>query len=169
MVTGVSEGVATITAQDATNPGLFGHSYVTVKPSSPPKDTGMQLGYDAIHSGNYTPVAGATGTTVSQCWTATASQFQTGDIFCNVVVSNGVVYLGSAYTQDLNGNVYALNATTGALIWSYNVGGSVQEIAVGNGKVYAVQWLDGAAFDILYALNATTGSLDWTYQAGDSW
>ena len=35
VVTGVSAGVATITAQDTTNPDLFGHSYVTVKPSSP--------------------------------------------------------------------------------------------------------------------------------------
>jgi outer membrane protein assembly factor BamB len=47
-------------------------------------------------------------------------------------VANGVVYVGS-----LNQKVYALNARTGANLWSYGTGGQVYSSpAVANGMVY---------------------------------
>ena len=47
-------------------------------------------------------------------------------------VANGVVYVGSD-----DNNVYALNATTGAKLWSYTTGGDVvSSPAVVNGVVY---------------------------------
>jgi outer membrane protein assembly factor BamB len=47
-------------------------------------------------------------------------------------VANGVVYAGS-----LNGNVYAVNAKTGARLWSYATGRFVQSSpTVANGAVY---------------------------------
>ena len=47
-------------------------------------------------------------------------------------VANGVVYVGSA-----DHNVYALNAGTGAKLWSYTAGGvSDSSPAVANGVVY---------------------------------
>ena len=47
-------------------------------------------------------------------------------------VANGVVYVGSN-----DGNVYALNASTGAMLWSYTTGGGVYSSpAVANGVVY---------------------------------
>ena len=46
--------------------------------------------------------------------------------------ANGVVYVGSN-----DGNVYALNVTTGALLWSYQTGNVVfSSPAVANGVVY---------------------------------
>ena len=46
-------------------------------------------------------------------------------------MANGVVYVGSG-----DGNVYALNAKTGALLWSYNTGDVCSSPAVANGVVY---------------------------------
>ena len=54
------------------------------------------------------------------------------------MVANGLIYFNAD-------QLYALNATTGALVWSYPVLG---DVATANGYVYI-----GA--DKLYALNAT--------------
>ena len=57
-------------------------------------------------------------------------------------------------------NVYALNASTGAKLWSYATGVYVQSApTVANGVVYI-------SSDKLYALNASTGALLWSYEAG---
>lgn len=74
-------------------------------------------------------------------------------------VANGVVYVGS-----IDGNVYALNARTGALVWQYPTGGYIQSSpAVANGVVYV-----GSEDGNLYALNASTGALLWQDFAGGS-
>lgn len=64
-------------------------------------------------------------------------------------VANGVVYFSSG------GKLYALNASTGALLWSAPYGGSSP--AVASGLVYV-----GSGKNV-YALNASTGALLWTY------
>jgi outer membrane protein assembly factor BamB len=71
-------------------------------------------------------------------------------------VANGVVYVGSN-----DNNLYALNATTGANLWSYTPVGSSP--AVANGVVYV-----GSNDNNLYALNATTGAKVWNYTTGGS-
>ena len=72
-------------------------------------------------------------------------------------MTNGVVYVGSE-----DNNVYALNASTGALLWSYTTGGIVVSMpAVANGVVYIT-----SADNNLYALNATTGTVVWSYNIG---
>jgi outer membrane protein assembly factor BamB len=76
-------------------------------------------------------------------------------------VVNGVVYYGSD-----NGTFYALNASTGALLWSYTTpqGNSViSSPAVMNGVVYFSSTNDGN----LYALNASTGALLWSDPIAD--
>ncbi len=72
-------------------------------------------------------------------------------------VANGVLYIGA-----LDGTVYALNASTGAKLWSYKTGGRVDSSpAVANGVVYV------GSYDYnLYALNASTGAKLWTYHTG---
>ncbi|MGC1295812.1 MAG: PQQ-binding-like beta-propeller repeat protein [Alloacidobacterium sp.] len=55
-----------------------------------------------------------------------------GDLESSPAVVNGVVYSGS-----LDGNVYGLNATTGAKLWSFAVGSFVlSSPAVASGVVY---------------------------------
>ena len=54
------------------------------------------------------------------------------DVQSSPAVVNGVVYFGG---EDYN--VYAMNASTGALLWSYKTGGGVYSSpAVANGMVY---------------------------------
>ena len=80
--------------------------------------------------------------------------FYQGDPVSSPAVVNGVVYVGS---DDFN--VYALNANTGAKLWSSATGGPVYSSpAVADGVVY-VSSNDGN----VYALNATTGATLWTY------
>ena len=75
-------------------------------------------------------------------------------------VANGVVYVGSD-----DNNVYALNASTGAKLWSYNTGGFIGDSspALANGVVYV-----GSADDNVYALNASTGATLWSYTTGSA-
>jgi outer membrane protein assembly factor BamB len=58
--------------------------------------------------------------------------------------------------------VYALNATTGGLVWKFPTSSYVvSSPAVANGVVYV-----GSEDENLYALNARTGALLWRYFAG---
>jgi glucose dehydrogenase len=79
-------------------------------------------------------------------------------VFSSPAVLNGVVYAGSD-----GSNIYALNATTGAFVWNYPTGSSVESSpAVANGVVYVGSFWDGT----VYALNATTGAFVWSYAPG---
>ena len=62
-----------------------------------------------------------------------------------------------------DGNVYALNASTGTLLWSYTHWrlAVYSSPAVANGVVYV-----GSDEDTVYALNASTGALLWSYTTG---
>ena len=74
-------------------------------------------------------------------------------------MANGVVYVRSDYPGN---KVYALNASTGALLWSYTTGGRVNSSpAVANGVVYV-----GSLDNNVYALNASTGAKLWSYTTG---
>lgn len=74
----------------------------------------------------------------------------------SAVFVNGIVYASSS-----GGNfVYALNATTGAYLWSYPIT-SYFSPTVANGVVYV-----GSEDYKLYALNATTGAYLWSYTTG---
>ena len=81
------------------------------------------------------------------------SYSNSSDYGCSgAAIANGVVYAGFG-----NGEEVALNATTGAKLWSYQSGNSVYSYpAVANGTVYF-----GSNDDNVYALNATTGAKLW--------
>jgi outer membrane protein assembly factor BamB len=68
-------------------------------------------------------------------------------------VANGVVYFNS------NNNLDALNARTGALLWSHSPGGDSSP-TVANGVVYV------GGGDNVYALEASTGATLWSYTTG---
>jgi outer membrane protein assembly factor BamB len=70
-------------------------------------------------------------------------------------VANGVVYAGST-----DGSLYALDAGTGVLLWSYATGTPVGSPAVAYGLVFF-----GGSLG-LYAANARTGELRWSYSCG---
>ncbi len=72
-------------------------------------------------------------------------------------MANGVVYVGSD-----DGNLYALNASTGALLWQYTTGGSVYSAPTVSNMVYF-----GSMDGNLYALDPGTGALVWKYTTAE--
>jgi outer membrane protein assembly factor BamB len=90
-------------------------------------------------------------------WKNTIGNFG-GAIQSSPAVVNGVIYSGSD-----GGNVYALNASTGVLLWSFSTNGYAvsSSPAVANGIVYV-----GSGDGNVYALNASTGGLLWSYGVG---
>src|SRR3990170_3186583 len=105
--------------------------------------------HDLTHTGNSQSTAPKTNQTL---W-----RFNTGGPVDSPVVSDGVVYVGS-----LDNNVYALNASNGAVVWKYTTGANVlSPAAVANGVVYV-----GSEDYNVYALNATTGAYIWSYKTG---
>lgn len=70
---------------------------------------------------------------------------------------------GEVFVATTAGVIYALNASTGMVVWQFTAAGSVASSPVvsANGLVY-----DADTTGELYALNATTGSLVWQYNLG---
>jgi outer membrane protein assembly factor BamB len=77
-----------------------------------------------------------------------------GDINSSPAVVNGVLYVASS-----DRDVYALDSSTGALLWSFDTGGDPAEAspAVVDGVVYV-----SSLSHKVFALNAATGSLLWS-------
>jgi outer membrane protein assembly factor BamB len=77
-------------------------------------------------------------------------------------LSSPAVYKGAVYFGSGDGNVYALDASTGALKWKFRTGDVVHASpAISDGLVVVGSW-DG----VLYALQAATGKVAWQFQAG---
>ncbi len=77
--------------------------------------------------------------------------------------SSAAVVSGVAYIASGDGEVYALNATTGAEVWSFRptpFPAFVGSPAVSSGVVY------DANYGTVYALNAATGAELWSYNLG---
>jgi outer membrane protein assembly factor BamB len=72
--------------------------------------------------------------------------------------ANGVVYIGSP-----DHNLYAVNATTGKVLWKYETGDAINfsSPAVANGIVYI-----GSDDKSLHAVDAATGTGLWKYATG---
>jgi outer membrane protein assembly factor BamB len=124
-----------------------------IKVNGSPDINAAMFHYDANRTGDYSPVAGTTGTSVSLLW-----QYPTyGWVSSSPTVANGVVYVGSD-----DDNIYALGAINGTVLWSYSTGGSVgSSPAVANGIVYAE---DTAPQYTIYALDASNGTELWSQE-----
>ncbi len=73
-------------------------------------------------------------------------------------VWNGMVYFGSG-----DGNVYALNALSGAMQWKFQTGDVVHASpAIAAGKLYIGSW-----DSYFYALDANTGKQVWRFKTGE--
>jgi outer membrane protein assembly factor BamB len=74
------------------------------------------------------------------------------------VVSAGAVYFGSG-----DGNIYALDANTGALKWKFHTGDVVHASpAIANGTVFVGSW-----DSFFYAIDAATGKEKWRFKTGE--
>ena len=73
-------------------------------------------------------------------------------------LSNGAVYFGSG-----DGNIYALDAQTGAPKWKFHTGDVVHASpAIVDGKLYIGSW-----DSFFYALDAATGKELWRFKTGE--
>jgi len=81
------------------------------------------------------------------------------DVFLSSpVVADGAVFIGSG-----DGNVYALDAASGALRWKFHTGNVVHASpAVAAGTLYVGSW-----DSYFYAVDAATGKERWRFKTGD--
>jgi outer membrane protein assembly factor BamB len=91
------------------------------------------------------------------------------DVLSTPAIANGIVYIGSGYYTPNGGRLYAVDASTGTLLWKYDAAGllNYSSPAVANGVVYFGSTNSdrfGSTGDI-YALDEETGDLLWKYHA----
>jgi len=80
--------------------------------------------------------------------------FATGGLMTAIALDSGTVFAGG---QD--GNVYALRASDGRRLWTFNTGDRIQsKIAAADGVIYA-----GNEGGKVYALRASDGSEFWSF------
>ncbi|MGA8574310.1 MAG: PQQ-binding-like beta-propeller repeat protein [Candidatus Cybelea sp.] len=87
-----------------------------------------------------------------------------GSLAAPLVYSNGVIYVGLAggYHNRGSSGIYALNATTGSVLWAdTGIGFGGMALAVGGGNVY--DNCQGNNFDGICALSQSTGAPQWSY------
>jgi PKD repeat protein len=115
-----------------------------------PVDWWPMFHHDLTHTGYSASTAPKTNQVL---WNYTTGNY----VFSSPAVADGKIFVGSA-----DGNVYALNETTGDKIWDYTTGDWVfSSPAVSDGKVFVGSWDKN-----VYALNETTGDKIWNYTTG---
>ena len=85
--------------------------------------------------------------------------FKDGARYSSPIASNSVVYIGS-----LEGNLYALNGSTGETLWQYPAKGTIRSTPAAGEGIVCFGCSDGN----FYALDAQSGNLKWTYKIGNS-
>jgi outer membrane protein assembly factor BamB len=84
-----------------------------------------------------------------------------GTVASSPAVVDGKVFFGS-----IDGNVYCLDASTGAWIWQYPTGDEVwSSPAVADGKVFVGSGQIASGSSNVYCLGASTGAWIWNYPA----
>jgi eukaryotic-like serine/threonine-protein kinase len=88
-------------------------------------------------------------------YTVTA-QDKTQKLYTVIVSPDHFLYVGSD-----DGNLYALDAATGSLVWKFTTGGSIRSSpTLYNGLIYFL-----STDTYVYAVNAANGQIQWKYQA----
>jgi outer membrane protein assembly factor BamB len=81
----------------------------------------------------------------------------------DVYLSSPVVWHNAVYFGSSDGNVYALDAKSGALVWKFKTGDIVHASpAIADGTVFIGSW-----DSYMYALDATSGTEKWRFKTGD--
>jgi alcohol dehydrogenase (cytochrome c) len=108
-----------------------------------------------------TRITKANVATLGGAWTTHLEDGKSpGSMQATPVVVDGVMFISSGA-----GNIFALDAATGAIKWKYEskLGGTYRGVAVGEGRVFS-----GQRDNTLIALDQKTGALVWKTQVADS-
>jgi len=81
-------------------------------------------------------------------------------------VSNGIVYV-TTYNFEGDGDIHALNATNGSILWQKTIQRTDSTPAVAYGNVYVTGGCAGYSDIQTYCFNATTGELIWETNVSD--
>jgi len=122
---------------------------IKVAPETPTVDWWPMFGHDARRTGASTSTAPNTNDTL---WTFELYTTHMG----GPVAADGIVFIGPDSPND---KIYALNATTGEVLWNVTVGGGSSSFAVSGGTVY----VSNQGSHKLYAFNELTGNLLWSF------
>jgi eukaryotic-like serine/threonine-protein kinase len=142
-------------------------------PSSPAVAGGLV--YFGSYDGNFYAVDSATGKKRWSFQTEGERRFAAKNIngilpeketmpdFWDFYLSSPVVWEGKVYFGSGDGNIYALDATSGGLKWKFKTGNVVHTSpAIANSTLFI-----GGFDTFFYALNATTGEEKWRYKTGE--
>ena len=142
-------------------------------PSSPAVDQGLV--YFGSYDGTFYAVESATGklrwkfaNTGERRYAATHlhGALPVGEVMpdpFDVYLSSPAIAAGAVYFGSGDGNIYALDAATGALKWKFHTGDVVHASpAIADGKLYIGSWDSN-----FYALDAATGKELWRFKTGE--
>jgi len=142
-------------------------------PSSPAVADGIVY-FDA-YDGNFYAVDAATGALKWRFQTAGERRFagkhlhgvqpvsETMPDPFDCYLSSPVVWKGAVYFGSGDGNVYSLNAASGAANWKFKTGNVVHASpAIADGTVFIGSW-----DSYFYALDASTGQEKWRFKTGE--
>jgi outer membrane protein assembly factor BamB len=129
-----------------------GPAYGKAVLSNPAPDDWPIYRHDMVRSGYTT---NAVPTTLKLGWQTTL-----GGKLSSVTVAEGAVFVASVDTH----TVYALDASTGATLWSYTAGGRIDSPPT----IYLGRVLFGSADGSVYCVRASDGALIWRYLAATS-
>jgi eukaryotic-like serine/threonine-protein kinase len=121
---------------------------MTSRPATGSQTHAAMFRADASHRGVYASTAPSLN--------AVKWRFQTrGRIISSPAVLNGIVYFGSG-----DGNVYAVEASTGSLVWKFATKGPVDSSPAVYGGALFISSLDGN----VYSLDAGSGRERWHFK-----
>jgi alcohol dehydrogenase (cytochrome c) len=155
-----------------------GAANITAAPAFTPAQSTAYAGNDWINASGdaqndrfstLNQITKANVATLTQAWSIDLGLCPTHTSSCGSYEASPVEYQGTLFIQTPKNGVWALDATSGQVLWNFNPpyatwdpgynpgsGGRQPGVALGNGLVYA-----GLADGSLVALNQQTGQLAW--------
>jgi outer membrane protein assembly factor BamB len=131
--------------------------------------------YFASYDGNFYAIDAATGKSVWQFKTAGERRFSGTHLHgtqpiaevmpdpFDFYLSSPAVWRGAVYFGSGDGNVYALDAASGAMKWKFHTGDVVHASpTIADGSLFIGSW-----DSYFYALDATTGAEKWRFKTGE--